>query len=135
VTDDLLDRIRTELEQRLEESRAARDEYARLERALAALDAVESDGQARASTPSRRARRGSNGTRSRPRAPRGQNRERVLAAVRERPGASPAEIALASGVERGVLYALLTRLVGSGALEKEQLPGGGTGYSLPTGER
>jgi hypothetical protein len=53
----------------------------------------------------------------------------VLAAVGARPGATPAEIARASGVRGAVLYNLLTRLVGSGELEKEELPGGGTGYA------
>ena len=129
MPNDLLNRIRTELEGRLEQTRAAREESARIERALVALDGVD---EAPEPTPARRRRSGRSPNRMtpRPRAPRGQNRQRVLAAVGERPGASPAEIARASSVERSVLYALLTRLLASGELEKRELPGGGTGYAL-----
>lgn len=130
MPDDLLDRIRTELEQRLEETRAARDEYARLERAKAALDAAEADRSEPSMTPSARSRSRAQTSRPSRRAPRGQNRERVLAAVRERPGASAAEIASASGVDRPVLYGLLAKLVRTNELRKEQLPDGRAGYSL-----
>jgi hypothetical protein len=135
---DLLNRIERELRERLEETRAAKNEYDRLEAALRALDG-ESSEATRSSVSSGRAasRRGAGRTRraARPRAaraPRGQNRERVLAAVRERPGATTAELAAVSGVDRNTLYALLRTLVGRGELERHELPGGGTGYALAT---
>ena len=93
---------------------------------MAALDAA--DGTTDLTrAPRRRPRAVSLGSATRPRAP---NRERVLAAVRERSGASAAEIAAASGVERSVLYALLTKLVRTRELTKEHVPDGRTGYSL-----
>jgi hypothetical protein len=120
VPDDLLNRIRSELEQRLEETRAARDEHARLERAVAALEAAEGAGSEPPRTPRPRRPRGAKNAQRRSRAPRGENRERVLAAVRERAGASPAEIARASGVKGAVLYNLLIRLVASGGSRKSK---------------
>lgn len=129
MPEDLLNRIRTELADRVEAGRAARDEYARLERAKAALDAAEGTTEPKPA-PGRRPRAIPAGSPTRPRAPRGQNRERVLAAVRERPGASAAEIASASGVDRPVLYGLLAKLVRTNELRKEQLPDGRAGYSL-----
>jgi hypothetical protein len=64
----------------------------------------------------------------------GANREAVLRAVRERPGASSAQLAVASGVERNTLYGLLGRLVKAGELEKVKLPTG-TGYAPRSKQR
>ena len=64
------------------------------------------------------------------RAPRGANREAVLAVVRERPGVTASELAAASGVTGGTLYSLLRRLTEQGELTKRELPGGQTGYAL-----
>ncbi len=109
----LLDRIHAEIRERLEASRAAAQEYERLEAALAAMGG-----------PAPRRRDAS------PRAPRGANREAVLRALEERPGASASELATASGVARTVLYGLLNRLIEAGEVAKEELPGGATGYKL-----
>lgn len=65
-------------------------------------------------------------TRARP----GANRQAVLQAAGERPGASSAELSVASGVERNTLYGLLSRLVKAGELETVSLPSGQTGYAL-----
>jgi hypothetical protein len=70
----------------------------------------------------------------RARAPRGANREAVLAVVRDRPGVTTSELAAASGVTGGTLYALLRRLTDQGELAKRELPGGQTGYALASGE-
>jgi hypothetical protein len=75
-----------------------------------------------ASAPRRRA--------AEPRAPRGANREALLRALEERPGASASELATASGVARAVLYGVLNRLIEAGEVAKEELPGGATGYKL-----
>jgi hypothetical protein len=114
---ELLDRIHAEIRERLEASRAAAQEYERLEAALAAMG-----GPARAAAPAPRRRP------AEPRAPRGANREAVLRALEERPGASASELAAASGVARPVLYGVLNRLIEAGEVAKEELPGGTTGY-------
>jgi hypothetical protein len=54
----------------------------------------------------------------------------VLQAAENRPGATSAELAAASGVQRNTLNALLARLVKSGELRTEALPTGATGYVL-----
>jgi len=112
-----LDRIHAEIRERLAAGRAASQEYERLEAALAALGAP--------TAPARARRRP-----AQPRAPRGANREAVLRALEERPGASASELAAASGVDRTALYPLLNRLAERGEVAKEQLPGGATGYRL-----
>src|SRR4051812_40988237 len=83
------------------------------------------------SKPRSRARAGAQPVRRR--AARGANREAVLAVVRERPGVTARELATASGVSGGTLYALLRRLAGQGELAKRELPGGQTGYA-PAGD-
>jgi sugar-specific transcriptional regulator TrmB len=111
---EILDRIHAEIRERLAAGRAAAQEYERLEAALAALG-----------TPAPTRRRP-----AQPRAPRGANREAVLRALEERPGASASELAAASGVDRTALYPLLSRLAERGEVTKEELPGGHTGYRL-----
>jgi hypothetical protein len=114
---EILDRIHAEIRERLAASRAAAQEYERLQAALAAL------GGPAAPAPARRRP-------AQPRAPRGANRAAVLRALEERPGASASELAAAAGVNRTVLYGLLNRLVERGEVAKEPLPGGSTGYRL-----
>jgi hypothetical protein len=205
---DVLDRIRRELQQRLESTRAAAQEHERVRAALEALEhavkpleevtrraageaskqgrrvaararpagsplssaTTESDAAtASATRPARTARSGATGSRKpagtgrgrkaasastpkargaaksapggrgtvkpvRARAPRGANREAVLAVVRDRPSVTTSELAAASGVTGGTLYALLRRLTDQGELAKRELPGGQTGYALASGE-
>ena len=187
---DVLDRIRRELQQRLEATRAAAQEHERVRAALEALEhatkpfekatrraadeasrrgrslaararpasgresstttgadtqprsssaranasgqraaarSPEADGES-APKPRSRARAGAKPVRRR--AARGANREAVLAVVRERPGVTARELATASGVTDGTLYALLRRLAEQGELAKRESPGGQTGYAL-----
>jgi len=65
---------------------------------------------------------------TRPRAPRGANREAVLTAVGERPGVTAATIADITKISKAVTYNTLAKLVEQGKLEKTELPGGQTGY-------
>jgi hypothetical protein len=65
---------------------------------------------------------------TRPRAPRGANREAVLNAVSERPGVTAATIADVTKISKAVTYNTLAKLVEQGKLEKTELPGGQTGY-------
>ena len=137
---DLLDQIRTDVHVRLSELRPLVEEHRRLETALRALTAVEDNasGPAAVGSAGRGATRTSEGreahaatsVKRRPRAPRGANRQAVLAAVRERPGASAAEIAAVSGVERNTLHGVLRRLVQQGDVHTRKLPTGRTGYAL-----
>ncbi len=135
---DLLDRIRSEMSTRLAELRPLVDEHTRLNAALQALGDLESRKPVRAPAapaasrslaPRPLAPKTTPAT-ARKRAPRGANRLAVLHAVEDRPGATSAELATASGVQGGTVHALLARLVKSGELHKETLPTGRTGYAL-----
>jgi hypothetical protein len=129
---DLLDRIREEINTRLAELRALVDEHDRLAAAVQALGDARSDAPvpAPASPPVQTKPRKTSPAPARKRAPRGANREAVLRAAQERPGATSAELAAVSGVEQNTLNALLARLVKSGELQTLALPTGRTGYAL-----
>ena len=62
------------------------------------------------------------------RARRGANREAILAAVGERPGATAREIADLTGIARNTVASTLTRLAADGVLERSELPAGGVGF-------
>jgi hypothetical protein len=129
---DLLDRIRSEMSTRLAELRPLVDEQRRLEAALHALGDATSNAPAALASPAAPAKRPAPkpvATR-RKRAARGANREAVLGALKDRPGATSAELSNVSGVDRNTLYGLLARLVKDGALQTHSLPTGRTGYSL-----
>ena len=86
-------------------------------------------GQKRA-TDGGRGKGGRRGAGARGRAPRGANRTAVLEVIGERPGVSARELAAASGVGGGTLYALLRTLAERGEIDKQQLPSGYAGYTL-----
>jgi len=124
MNDEPLDRrILREIRARLKESRAAVDEYERLQAALSALDAGEASAPARG-----RARRAS--TPARQRAARGANRDKALAVIADRPGITIAELASASGIAKNVLYSLTRVLTHRGEVERVQLPGESFGFRL-----
>jgi hypothetical protein len=129
---DLLDRIREEISTRLAELRPLVDEHGRLAAAAQALGDAQSEAPvpAPASTPVQTKHPKTSAVQARKRAPRGANREAVLRAAQERPGATAAELAAVSKVERNTLNALLARLVKSGELQTVALPTGRTGYAL-----
>jgi hypothetical protein len=135
---DLLDQIRAGVHARLRELRPLVEEHRRLEMALRALAGVEGGatgpvaaaGAGATRAGGRRQTRPATAAKGRPRAPRGANRQAVLEAVRERPGATAAELAGVSGVERNALYGVLRRLVAEGELQTRNLPTGRTGYAL-----
>jgi hypothetical protein len=129
---DLVDRICEEINSRLAELRPLVEEHGRLAAAIEALGDVKTDASVAgpASLPPQTKPRRTSSARARKRAPGGANREAVLRAARERPGATGAELAAVSGVERNTLNALLARLVKSGELQTRPLPTGRTGYAL-----
>jgi CRP-like cAMP-binding protein len=129
---DLLDGIREEMSARMSQLRPLVDEYGRLDAALQALGGIQRAAPAPASPAEVRTKSRARKTapaKPRKRAARGANREAVLRAARARPGATSAELAAVSGVERPSLSGLLARLVKSGELQTRALPTGRTGYA------
>ncbi len=131
---DLLDHIREELSARLGELRPVVDEHGRLEAAMQALGDVKAAPAGEpSSSPAEATKslaRRTPATERRKRAPRGANREAVLRAVSERPGATKAELAAVSGVEPNTLSVLIGRLIKAGELQARALPTGRAGYAL-----
>jgi CRP-like cAMP-binding protein len=125
---DLLDRILGEIRERKQAAQAAYEESLQLEQALAALDAEAPGGAGQRRSKGSRSRRRVAAKPTVGRAPRGANREAILAAVGERPGATAREIADATGIARATVASTVTRLVADGVLERSELPGGGVGF-------
>ena len=131
---ELLDRIRQEISARLTELRPLVDEHARLDAAMHALGeapkrAAVASPKSSPRQPKVRAQK-TPAVKPRKRAPKGANREAVLRAARGRPGATAAELAEASKVDRNTLNVLLSRLVKAGELQTRALPTGRAGYAL-----
>ena len=127
VPPDLLDRILSEIRDRKRRRRPPTRNRSR-----------PSSGRSRHSTrPSPRARRGVGPGAGplrghRPAgARRGANREAILAAVGERPGATAREIADFTGIARATVASTVTRLAADGVLERSELPAGGLGSAPP----
>jgi DNA-binding transcriptional ArsR family regulator len=147
--EELLERVLREIGDRKQAARAAYEESRRLEQALAALGpsarSSSRDGGGAATrrrsrpqaTPGEKARRARTGARARPRRSRaapGANRERILALVRERPGATAGEIAEATGIARPTVTTTLRRLADVGEVLRAERPGGPAGFHAPDGE-
>src|SRR3954451_23732939 len=115
---DLLTRIRTDIDKRLDELRPQIEEIPRLEAALKALDQVDGRAGARAKpAPGRRAatpRRRSTGKR----APRGQNREAILRVISERHGVGAGEVANATKIAQPTVYSTISKLLKDGAVKR-----------------
>lgn len=133
---DLLDRIRVELRERLETSRAAAQEYERLERALAALGG-EPAGQPQPVASSGavakrrgRPRRSRNGSAV---VTRQKNREALIAAVRAQAGITREQVREVTGLSGASVAQGLRRLVDSGVITKtERTDGTGPTYDITT---
>src|SRR4051794_3694098 len=126
MPDQLLDRILAEIRDRLDASREAYEESQRLEAALTALRSGRPSEPSRPRATSRRA--SGPPARSSARAPRGENLRRIRALVAERPGATAAEIASATGIARPTVASTLGKLAREGELEKATLASGAVGY-------
>ena len=134
MAEDLLDRITRELRERKQAARAAYEESLRLQAALDALDAAAAgppEAAPVAAPPPAAARRRTGGAASRTRAPRGENRRRILETVGERPGASAAEVASVTGIDRPIVASTLAKLAKDGGVERVERPAGGVGFRLP----
>jgi hypothetical protein len=130
MTRDLLDRILSEIRERKHAAQAAYEETQQLERALAALDAEPPGGagqrRSKGGRPGRRAASRVVGGRAR----RGANREAIVTAVGERPGATARELADLTGIGRATVASTASRLAAAGVLERGELPAGGVGFRL-----
>ncbi len=126
---DLLDGIQRDIRARMDQLRPLVSEYEQLRQAMAALEGVPAERKPAAAKPR------ATSPRRRKRAPAGANRERVLAAVQDNPGASASQIANASGVPRTVVYGVLRRLTDDGVIEKRDDSERGTGYVPASAEQ
>lgn len=131
---DVLDRIRSELDDRLAALRPAADEFARLRRAADALDALDAAGGATRPAVSARAVRAPRapargGARGKPprrrssqartgRAAPGQTQLRVIEQLRSNPGSSSTAVAQALGISANAAAATISRLVKQGRVRR-----------------
>jgi hypothetical protein len=121
---DFLSEKRAEIDTRLKELRPLYEEYLKLERAKTALEGLDgprrSPGRPRGST----AARGSSNGRRRRRRSGGTAAEHALAAVRQNPGITVAELAPKLGIKhKNYLYRVMSGLQEDGAVKKQ-----GRGY-------
>jgi hypothetical protein len=126
---DFLDEKRKEIDARLKELRPLVDEYARLEKAAAALAGV---GEGRARPATRRRRAAGASRRGRPRGS-GTRAKQALELVRTRPGITIAELAGAMGIKANYLYRVMPTLESEGQVVKRD--GGwhpAWGYTKPS---
>lgn len=120
VVSDLLDRIRSELDDRVAALTPAVEEFARLQRAAAALDdvialpaAAPAASPARPATPRRATppRRGRSAGKVTGRAAPGETQLRVIEQLRSAPGSSSTAVAQALGISANAAAATISRLV------------------------
>jgi DNA-binding transcriptional ArsR family regulator len=120
---DLVGQIQRDIEKRLQELRPLIEEKEQLEAVLAAL----TNGSTAASTPAPPARATTPRAVGRApyaagrgrRAPRGANREAILAVVRQRPGVSAAEVAEITKIAKPTVHTTISQLKRKGILESE----------------
>ena len=115
---DFLTQKRAEIEQRLEQLRPLREEYARLERAKAALEGLEDGERRRGRGQGAPARRASGNGRRRRRA--GGRAAEALELVRQNPGISIAEMGDRLGMrQHNYLYRIMAGLQSDGSVAKQ----------------
>ena len=115
-------------------------EYERLQAASAALAgpgaesadplSARAGGRGGRDTGARRGRGRSASRRSRPRAPRGQNKAAVFGVIAERPGVTVAEVAQVTGIAKPLIYNTTRAGVERGELDRVVLPGGEQGFKV-----
>jgi len=126
MAEELLERVLREIRDRRVAAWAAREESQRLEQALVALGPPRERSGSRAGG---RSRRPGSKPRRRRAAP-GANRTAIVALVRDRPGATAAEIAEATKIGRSTVTTTLGRLIDAEDVQRVELPGGRTGFSI-----
>ena len=126
MAEDLLERVLREIRDRKAAAWAAYEESRRLEQALVALGPPRERSGNRADGRSRRP--GSKPRRQR--AAPGVNRAAIVALLRDRPGATAAEIAEATKIGRSTVTTTLGRLIDAEDVQRVELPGGRTGFGI-----
>ncbi len=121
---DLVGQIQRDIEKRLQELRPLIEEKEQLEAVLAALTNGSSGGAAPSAprartTTTRSAGRAPYAAGKGRRAPRGANREAILAVVRERPGVSASEVAAITRIAKPTVHTTISQLKRKGILEPE----------------
>ncbi|HEX8103878.1 MAG TPA: winged helix-turn-helix domain-containing protein [Solirubrobacteraceae bacterium] len=131
---DTLDQIEQQVTSRLRELEPLVEEYRQLQLVAESLKAKRGGTAQPTGGGTRSSRAQGGGTRStrsggpRRRAPRGQNRERILALVGERPGITNREIADTTGIGRRVVATAISKYKRDGLLTTE-----GSGVKLADG--
>ena len=64
------------------------------------------------------------------RAPRGENQDKALAAIRDQPGITVAELSAATGITKNVLYGLTRTLTERGLIERMDGGDGAVGFRI-----
>jgi hypothetical protein len=141
---DLLNRIRSELDDRMAQLRPAADEFARLQRAVHALDQLgASAAPQRAASPAppvapspAAARSGRSGRRRSARtgggrAAPGQTQLRVIEQLRSVPGSTSTAVSQALGISANAAAATISRLVKQGRVLRLQTGGYGAAQAPP----
>lgn len=128
---DLVAAIQRDIERRLQELQPLLAEKDQLEAVLAALKGDSGNGsstrtRSRSGAASAAATRAPYAAGSGRRAPRGANREAILAVVRERPGVSAAEVAEVTKIAKPTVHTTISQLKRKGILE----PQGANGVKL-----
>ncbi len=128
---DLVAQIQRDIEQRLSELRPLLAEKDQLEAVLTALSTGGTNGssaprvsaaappRARSAAAASAAARAPYAGGKRRRAPRGANREAILAVVRERPGVSAAEVADVTNIAKPTVHTTISQLKRKGILQPE----------------
>ena len=128
---DLVDRIRSELDDRAAQLKPAADEFARLRLAVDALDRLTTPTAPRAAasaradrpparaTPARRRRAAGSGDRAAP----GQTQRRVIEQLRSGPGSTSTAVAHALGISANAAAATISRLVKQGRVRRLETGG------------
>ena len=116
---DVLERVREEIEEKIQDLAPAAAEHARLLAAREALKAAGTRAGARPATP-RSATKPRRRTRAGRATPRTTRKEQALAMVRESPGITVNELADKMGIKRNYLYRVMPALREEGHIE----PGG-----------
>ena len=112
---DLVERTRKELRQRLKELDPLVEERDRIRAGLEALESSNGQGARLKTGGGARRRRGSSG-----RAGRGQRRDQLLKTLRDEPGLRPSDAARRLGMQPSQLHSLAKKLEGEGAVEKRE---------------
>ena len=128
---DTLDQIEQQVSARMRELEPLVEEYRQLQIVAESLRAKRAAAEPAKRTRSQgdaRSTRSGGGSGTRRRAPRGQNRERILALVGERPGITNREIADTTGIGRRVVATAISKYKRDGLLTAE-----GDGVKLANG--